>query len=249
MITIVLGIVLAFFLSLEIESWERFAKKSIPKTFKNGYQFLKDNVIKGITAWLKAQFKLMTITFVLVLIGLLLLRVDGALTIAFAAGILDLLPVLGVSTIFIPWIIYSLIIGDLMMALYLGIIFVVIVVIRQLLEPRITGDSLGVSPFVMLSFILISLVIFGVAGLFLAPILIVTLKSLIDQGYVRKWIRMPEGEFDYQEETADPEEDLEAEMAAEFEATMGPNSDSNLEPMGKFRSMFKRKSKKDKSEE
>ncbi len=238
-ITIVLGIILAFFLSIEIETWERFAKKNTPKTFKNGYHFLKDNVIKGITAWLKAQLKLMSITFVLVLIGLLILRVDGALTIAFAAGLLDLLPVLGVSTIFIPWIIYSIVIGDLMMALYLGIIFVVIVVVRQLLEPRITGDSLGVSPFVMLSFMLISLSLFGIAGLLLAPILIVTIKSLIDQGYLQKWIRMPEGEFTYQEEPEADVENLENEITRETNKTL----------MSRLRSRFKRKPKEEKPEQ
>lgn len=248
-ITIVLAIVLAFFLSLEIEVWDRFAKKNTPKTFKKGYYFLKENVIKGIMAWLKAQLKLITITFILVLIGLLLLQVDGALMIAFAAGLLDLLPVLGVSTIFIPWIVYSLIVGDVMMALYLGIIFIVIVVVRQLLEPRITGDSLGVSPFIMLSFMLISLAVFGIAGLLLAPILIVTLKSLIDQGYLQKWIRMPEGEFDYQEEATNLDKGLEVETTEDFADKTESDSDSSKGLIDRFKSKFIKKSKKNKFEE
>ncbi len=233
-ITIVLAIVLAFFLSIEIETWERFAKKNTPKTFKNGYYFLKENVLKGIGVWFKAQLKLMTITFILVLIGLLILRVDGALTIAFFAGLLDLFPVLGVSTIFIPWIIYLIVIGDLMMALYLGIIFVIIVVVRQLLEPKITGESLGVSPFIMLSFMLISLAIFGFAGLLLAPILLVTLKSLIDQGYLRKWVKMPEGELDYQVNSESQEEEQELK--------------SKISLAERFKARFKKKSTDDNSE-
>lgn len=233
-ITIVLAIVLAFFLSIEIETWERFAKKNTPKTFKNGYYFLKENVLKGIGVWFKAQLKLMTITFILVLIGLLILRVDGALTIAFFAGLLDLLPVLGVSTIFIPWIIYLIVIGDLMMALYLGIIFVIIVVVRQLLEPKITGESLGVSPFIMLSFMLISLAIFGFVGLLLAPILLVTLKSLIDQGYLRKWVKMPEGELDYQVNSESQEEEQELK--------------SKISLAERFKARFKKKSTDDNSE-
>lgn len=198
-ITIVLGIILAFFLSLDIEKWERIANEHTPKTFKNAYVFLKENVIKGITLYLKAQLKLMTITFVLVLIGLLIVGVDGALTIAFFSGLLDLLPILGVSTIFIPWIVYLLIVGEFTKALYLGIILIVVVIIRQILEPRITGESLGVSAFLMLSFMLISLAIFGVAGLILAPILIILIKALIEQGYMKRWIRMPEGEMEYEE--------------------------------------------------
>lgn len=199
-VTIVLGIILAFFLSLDIEMWERIARKHTPKTFKDAYAFLKENVIKGITLYLKAQLKLMSITFVLVLIGLLIIRVDGALTIAFFSGLLDLLPILGVSTIFIPWIAYLLIVGEFTKALYLGIILLVVIVIRQILEPRITGESLGVSAFLMLSFMLVSLAVFGVAGLILSPILLILLKSLIEQGHMKRWIRMPEGELAYEED-------------------------------------------------
>lgn len=127
----------------------------------------------------------------------------------------------------------------MMMALYLGIIFIIIVVVRQLLEPRITGDSLGVSPFVMLSFMLISLSIFGIAGLLLAPILIVTLKALIDQGYLRKWIRMPEGEFADQEEPEAAADELEDEI----------NTDSDKTLMSKLRNKFRRMDKKVEPEE
>lgn len=195
-ISILLGIILAFFLSLEIDNWEKFAKEKTPKTFKDAFSFLKENVIKGITLYLKAQMKLISITFVLVLIGLLITGINGAFSIAILAAVLDLLPLLGVTTLFLPWIIYMLIIKDFTTAIFLSVILVVVIVVRQILEPRITGESLGVSAFTMLSFMIISLSVFGIAGLILAPILIILLKALIDQGYLKEWIHLPKDEYD-----------------------------------------------------
>jgi predicted PurR-regulated permease PerM len=73
----------------------------------------------------------------------------------------------------------------------------VTVIVRQLAEPKITGNSIGVSSaYLMLSFAIISLSIFGLAGLILSPILIILLKELWQQGYLQKWIRFPTEEFD-----------------------------------------------------
>lgn len=195
-VNFVLGIILAFFLSLEINDWERFAKEKVPKTFRNAYVFLKENVIKGIVIYLKSQMKLISITFILVLIGLFLIGIDSAITIALIAAVLDLIPLLGISVLFIPWIVYQLIVGSYSTAIFLSIVYVVVAVVRQLLEPKITGQSLGVSAFTMLAVALISLSIFGVAGVILSPILLILIKALIDQGYLKRWIHIPEGEFD-----------------------------------------------------
>ncbi|MGD9677875.1 MAG: sporulation integral membrane protein YtvI [Vulcanibacillus sp.] len=195
-INILLGIILAFFLSLEIDNWEKLAKEKTPKTFRYAFIFLKENVIKGITLYLKAQLKLISITFVLVFIGLLITGVNGAFTLALIAGVLDILPLLGVSSLFLPWIIYLLIVNEFTTAIYLTVILVVVLIVRQVLEPRITGQSLGVSAFTMLSFMIISLSLFGIAGLIISPVLIILLKALNDQGYLKRWIHLPDEEYD-----------------------------------------------------
>ena len=97
---------------------------------------------------------------------------------------------------FIPWIVYLLIVGQTSLALWLTGVLVVILLVRQILEPKLVGDSLGVSAFTMLSFMIISLSLFGVAGLILSPILIILIKSLNDQGYLKRWIREPLEEYD-----------------------------------------------------
>ncbi|MGE6298976.1 sporulation integral membrane protein YtvI [Guptibacillus hwajinpoensis] len=199
-INFIIGIVLAYFLSIEIEMWKRIAAKRTPNTFKTAYFFLKENVLSGIGAYLKAQLKLITITFVLVLCGLWILRVDNAFTLALLSAIFDLLPLLGVSAIFIPWAIYLLAVGQTSLAVSLLILLVVVMLVRQIMEPKITGDSLGVSAFTILSFMIISLSLFGIAGVVLSPILLILIKALYDHGFLSKWIHLPSEEF------IDPEE-------------------------------------------
>jgi sporulation integral membrane protein YtvI len=193
---LVLAVVLAYFLSIEIPAWRKFAREKTPKTFKQAFAFLRDNVLFGIAGYLKSQAILIFITFLVIFVALLLLDVNNAFSIALLAGILDVLPLLGVSTLFIPWIIYLFLVGDTSLAIYLLILLAVVTLTRQVLEPKITGNTLGVSAFTMLSFMIVSLSLFGVAGLILSPVLIILLKALMDQGYLRRWIRLPKEEFE-----------------------------------------------------
>ncbi|NOU97998.1 sporulation integral membrane protein YtvI [Paenibacillus sp. LMG 31456] len=193
-VNFVIAIILAYFLSIEIETWNRIAKDKTPKTFKSAYTFLKDNVLKGIIGYIKAQAKLISLTFTVIFIALVLLGVNNSFSIALLSAIFDVLPLLGVSTLFIPWIIYLFVVGQTALAVWLTILLGVVILVRQIMEPKITGDSLGVSAFTMLSFMIISLSLFGVSGLILSPILIITIKALYEQGYLQRWIRWPEGE-------------------------------------------------------
>ncbi|MFC4305502.1 AI-2E family transporter [Cohnella boryungensis] len=190
-----IAIILAYFLSLEIETWKKLGKDRAPKTLKIAFDFLRNNVFRGIGAYLKAQGKLISITFLVIFVALLCLGVNNAFSIALLAGIFDVLPLLGVNTLFIPWIIYLFITGDTVLAVWLTALLLVVTLTRQFLEPRITGQTVGVSAFTMLAFMMISLSLFGVAGLILAPILMILLKALYDQGYFHKWIRLPRDEF------------------------------------------------------
>lgn len=196
MINFAVGIILAYFLSIEIGDWKRVARDKTPRTFKKAFSFLRENVFSGIGAYLKAQLKLISLTFIIIFVSLLLLGVDNALTVAVLSAVFDVLPLLGVGTVFIPWIVYLFIVGNVSLGIWLTVLFVVVVLVRQILEPKITGDTLGVSAFTMLSFMVISLSLFGIAGVILSPVLMILIKALYDQGYLKRWISAPKGEYD-----------------------------------------------------
>ncbi|MFD0674134.1 AI-2E family transporter [Cohnella sp. GCM10027633] len=190
-----IAIILAYFLSIEIETWKKLGRDRSPRTLKVAMEFLRNNVFRGIGAYLKAQGMLISITFAIIFVTLLALGVNNAFSIALLAGIFDVLPLLGVNTLFIPWIAYLFFTGETNLALWLTGLLLVVTLSRQILEPRITGQTVGVSAFTMLAFMMISLSLFGVAGLILAPILMILLKALYDQGYFHQWIRFPKEEF------------------------------------------------------
>lgn len=190
-----IALVLAYFLSLEINAWKKLGSERAPKTLRAAFDFLRTNVFKGIAGYLKAQGILISVTFAVVFITLLILGVRNAFAVSLLAALFDILPLLGVQTLFIPWIIYLFIVGDNELGIWLTVLLVVVNTTRQFLEPRITGQTVGVSAFTMLAFAMVSLSLFGVAGLILAPILMILLKALYDQGYLKSWIRLPRDEF------------------------------------------------------
>jgi len=196
-----IGIILAYFLSIEIDMWKKLAREKTPNTFKKAFYFLKDNVLVGIAGYLKTQLILVSITFVFILVSLMVLGVKNAFTIAALSAIADILPLLGVTTVFAPWIIYLFIVGQTQLAIWLTIILGIVLLTRQILEPKLTGNSLGVSAYTMLVCMLVSLSLFGVAGVILSPVLVILIKQLHAQGYLRQWIRPP---LDYDDPPADP---------------------------------------------
>jgi sporulation integral membrane protein YtvI len=191
----VIGLILAFYLSSEINLWRDWAKEKVPNSIKSAAAFLRENVFSGILSYMRSQLKLVSFTFVIVFIGLLFMGMKNAFSIAVLAAIFDVLPILGIPVIFVPWIVYCLIVGEVSMAIYLTVLFLVAFFTRQILEPKISGQSIGVSAFTMLACIVISLSLFGVAGVIITPFLVILIKALYDHGYFRKWIHLPEDEF------------------------------------------------------
>lgn len=127
---------------------------------------------------------LMSLTFIELFAGLSLIGIPNALGIAFLVSIVDILPILGTGTVMIPWIIIEVVQGDVNVALMLLVLYVIITVIRNIIEPKIIGDQFGLHPLVALICIYVGAQLFGVVGLFGLPILVTMIKSLYDDGKI-----------------------------------------------------------------
>ena len=126
----------------------------------------------------------MCITFIELSIGLTILRIDNAILIAFLISIFDILPVLGTGGIMIPWTVLTAIQGDYTMAIGLLCVYLVVTVIRNILEPKIVGSQVGLHPLVTLMSMFVGAQILGVFGLFGLPITLSLLKNLNDKGTI-----------------------------------------------------------------
>ena len=111
--------------------------------------------------------------------------IDGATTIAAFTAVVDIFPVLGTGFVVIPWALFHLAKGNLYLGLGLCLLYGVITVVRQILEPKVVGQQIGLHPIVILICMYAGVKIFGVMGLFILPFTILVLKYLYDQGRLR----------------------------------------------------------------
>jgi predicted PurR-regulated permease PerM len=112
----------------------------------------------------------MAVTFAIVLVGLLVLRVEFALLLAIVIAALDILPVFGVGTVLVPWSVFQMLFGNLSLGIGLFVLFVIHEIVRQVIEPRIVGKSLGIHPIITLLLLYAGYSLFGVLGLILLPV-------------------------------------------------------------------------------
>ena len=106
------------------------------------------------------------------------------LIIAILTAIVDIVPVLGTGTIVIPWAVYNLFVGNYALAIGLFALYIIITVIRQIIEPKLVATQLGLPAFLIITSMFIGSQIFGVMGIFILPITILTLKLLNDEGII-----------------------------------------------------------------
>ena len=113
---------------------------------------------------------LFLITFVELFVGFLILQVDYAFVLAILIAFVDFLPVLGTGAILAPWGIIALLTKNYFLGIGIIVLFVVMTVIRQIIEPKIVGKSLGVHPILTLIAIYLGYKLFGIVGMIFLPI-------------------------------------------------------------------------------
>lgn len=130
-------------------------------------------LFKALIGFVKAYSMLISVTAILTMIAMKVLGIEYILTIGIVVGLLDILPVLGPGTFFVPWILFELLTGNTQLAISLLVVYTLITVVRQILEPKIVGDNIGLHPLATLVSLYAGLQLGGFTGLILGPILLV----------------------------------------------------------------------------
>lgn len=128
--------------------------------------------LTAFAAYLRAQAVVILQTFALSLVGLRVLGVDFVLLFAVLIALLDLLPMIGPGTLLLPWAVLAAWQGDGRLALGLAVLLLVIIIGRQVVEPKIMGAGLGLHPLAALLAGFVGLAVFGAFGLLLGPVLV-----------------------------------------------------------------------------
>lgn len=183
--TVLIFSLLATFLSAKIGiGFQAYSAAYCQAAQKSGRTVFAD-LQKALFGFVKAQATLVSITTVIILAGLLILRVDYAITIALVTGLVDIIPYLGTGLIFVPWIIYEAIGGEMSRALGLGILYIIVLAQRQIMEPKILSSSIGLDPLATLIALFVGFKLIGFLGLIAGPVTLVLITTLHKAGVFR----------------------------------------------------------------
>lgn len=183
----VMTVIAAFYISADFDRINAFLCAQLPSRAVIGLRRFRRRMVVTGFRYLRAYAIMMAITFAELLAGFWMLRIEYAFTIALFTAVIDILPVLGIGTVLIPWGLTLLLTGDLYTGVGLLAIFAVVTLIRHFIEPKILGVSLGLYPLATLIALYTGYRFGGIAGMLLFPILLIVLKDLNDSGTIRIW--------------------------------------------------------------
>lgn len=183
-ITYAIGV---YFISGSFGEIRSFLLRQVPGRYRKNARIIKVGIVSALGKWLKAQVILMCITFLQLTAGFLLLKIEYAAFLALFISLIDTLPVFGVGTVILPWAAVSLLMGNATRAAALLVLFCIVEIVRNLLQPRLVGGMLGIHQLPMLVAIYTGFCTAGFLGMILFPIALVMLKRLSDAGFIRLW--------------------------------------------------------------
>lgn len=173
----IVTILSSYFFIAERDNLAREIKKVMPQSVLYSYQVIMSNFKTAVGGYFKAQFKIMMILIVIMFIGFELIRVDYSFLLAAGIAFLDFLPFLGTGVIIWPWALAEFFLGNYVRAVVLIGIYIICQTVKQVLQPKMVGDSIGISPLTTLVFMFIGYRFLGVFGMIIGiPIGMVLIK-------------------------------------------------------------------------
>lgn len=182
---LIVALLAAFFIAKDWYKMNAWFKQVIPSRIRKPVGTVWFSLGRALFGYLRAQLIMISITAVFILVGLMILRVDYAVTIALLIGLVDLLPYLGTGAAMIPWIIYTFINGNIPLGIGLSILYGIVLVTRSIIEPKVLATSIGMNSLATLIAMFVGLGLFGVLGLIIGPVTLVLALTIQKAGVFR----------------------------------------------------------------
>jgi len=185
-------IISTFYIALDYKKINKFIAIQLQPKIRNIIIDIKSRFFEAIYKYIKAYFTIFMIAYSELTAGFLIIGINYAFSIALLVALIDILPIIGMGAVLIPWGIIAIIQKDYFTGFALLILYAVITVIRNIIEPKIIGASIGLYPVVTLISMFVGYNLIGFAGIFLFPIVILILKNLNDEGKIHIWKNVKE---------------------------------------------------------
>lgn len=186
---IVMAILSSYFFVAEKEYMIEIIKKIMPNSLINRWDVVYTAMKDAVGGYFRAQFKIMGVVFIILLVGMSILKVDYAILLALLIAFLDFLPFFGTGAVMWPWALYQLAERDYRMALGLMIIWGVSQLVRQLIQPKLVGDAIGLEPIPTLFLLYIGFQFGGAFGLIVAVPIGMIILSLYRAGMFSNFVK------------------------------------------------------------
>ncbi len=177
---LVFTVISCFYFSVEYEAVTRTLVRLLPAKARERVPEWKARSMHAAKRYLRAYLLLFLLTLAELLVGFFTLRIRYAFLLALLTALLDILPVLGVGVILVPFAIFSLVVGETVRGVGLLVLYAIITVVRQVAEPHLVGKSIGLHPILMLVSLYVGLGIFGVTGFLIGPAIALCAKAIFD---------------------------------------------------------------------
>ena len=182
---ILVTVISSVYFALDLDRINSAVKRILPEKAVRTLLGIKKSTLSVGVKYLRSYLIIMAITFAVMLSGLLILRVENAFLLSVIIAALDLLPIIGVGTVLVPWSVAELILGNTGMGVALILLLVFHELVRQFAEPKIIGKSIGVHPIVSLILLYAGYCVFGFLGILLVPVIAVALNIFFDRSEER----------------------------------------------------------------
>lgn len=190
LIAIVIAIVACCFMTSDFASVRKIILSLFRPETRDKIIRSKNLLVPSLSKMAKAYGLIILITFSELSLGLFLMKLIGIydsnyiFIFALITAVVDIIPILGTGTILVPWALYCLLNGRISLAIGIFIMYACITVIRQIIEPKLVANQLGIPPFATIISMYVGSQIFGVLGIFLLPITLVMIKLLNEEGII-----------------------------------------------------------------
>jgi len=181
----ILIFIATFLITKDWDQLKKIISNIIPLPMKKMIKDVMNSLEKSLLGYIKAQLILMFVTAIIITIGLLILKIDHAISIAFIIALIDIIPLIGIGIVFIPWIIYLFFMKSYSLTISISILYIVIIIVRQIIEPKILATNIGLSPLTALIILFIGIQLWGVSGIIIAPFVLVFVSAIYQAGIIK----------------------------------------------------------------
>ena len=184
LLNMLIMVISTIFLTVDFPKIQAFVMRQLSEHWRTLLHNARIQLGRTLWSYLRSYAMILSITFVEIFVGLSIIGVKNAAGIAVAIAIFDILPVVGSGLVLLPWTIYTLMSGNYTVGIGLAVLYVVVIVVRQIMEPKIVGDRVGLHPLVTLLAMVLGTYLFGGIGLLGLPITIALLHALNKEGAI-----------------------------------------------------------------